>query len=368
MTAQRPRILFVGMTHNPGGKESYILSAFEAIRDHYDCWFLADRPRLAHEEALLAKGATIARVRPRGSSPMGYYRDIRQLFVREQFDVVWCHQSVLNTLAPLSAAKRSKTPTRIIHSHSTQNLGTWVAGVLHPILRHRLPAVANTFFACSSAAGRWLFAEHPFVVMPNSFDTGRFSFDPNMRIGVRSNLNISGSAFAMIHVARFGTEKNHSLAVSVLAEMAKSRPDAVAIFVGDGPLRPAVEEQARCLGLTENVRFLGLRDDVPALLQAADVAILPSTFEGLPYSILEAQAAGLPCVVSTGVPTEVDLTGNVDFLTLNSPIREWAETILQAPTKAPRLAGATPLSKTPYDNRHNSAALLEAINSPDLQA
>lgn len=359
--AGRPRLLFTGMTANPGGKESFIMSAFAALRDDFDCWFLSDRPRLAYQEKIEAMGGRITHVRPRSRSPFGHLRDLRRLFDEVSFEVVWSHQTVLNTIAPLGFARWAKVPVRVVHSHSTQNMGTWVAAALHPVNKHLLRFVANRRFACSEGAARWFYDDAPYQLIPNVFDVDAFTFDPDVRATTRNALGLGSDTAVLIHVARFGVEKNHELDMAILAELVARGRDVVLLLVGDGERRALIEGLIRQHGVGQRARVLGIRSDLPQLLQAADLMLLPSRFEGLPYTVLEAQAAGLACLVSDRVSPDCQAGGQVRFLTLESSAVAWADVVDDMLASRDRLAGANPLRGTQYDAKSSRGQLIAAI-------
>lgn len=361
---ERPRLLFTGMTANPGGKESFILSAFAALKDDFDCWFLADRPQLAHQEKIERMGGRIVFIRPRSKAPVGNRRDLRDLFDEVSFDVVWSHQTVLNTIAPLGFAKRADVPVRIIHSHSTQNMGTWVAATAHPVNRRLLGFVANRRFACSDVAARWFYGTGRYQLIPNIFDVERFTFDPAARRRARQTLSLGADTTVLIHAARFGVEKNHELDLAILSEMLGRGRDVVLLLVGDGERRAEIEGLVQRDALGEHVRFLGVREDIPQLLQAADLMLLPSRFEGLPYTILEAQAAGLACLVSDRVSPDCAVGGKVRFEALESPPSAWADAIDELIDASERHPGVNPLRGTQYDATSSRARLLAAMRVP----
>ncbi|NHA66682.1 glycosyltransferase [Phycicoccus flavus] len=360
----RPRLLVTGMTANPGGKESFILSAFTALADDFEWVFLADRPNLAHADRITAMGGRIVTIRPRSQSPLGNRRDLRALYDEVDFAAVWSHQTVLNTLAPLSLARRAGVPVRIIHSHSTRNMGTWVAAVLHPVNRRLLRFAANRRFACSAVAARWFYGGGPYRLVPNIFDVEDFTFDPRVRAQQRAALGLGERTLALVHVARFGIEKNHEHGVRLVAALTARGRDAVLLLVGDGERRPEIEAEARRLGVEDRVRLLGLRSDVPRVLQAADLMILPSRFEGLPYTVLEGQAAGLPCLVSDRVSPDVDAGGTVRFAPLESSADAWGDLVDGLVAGHERPAGANPLRGGPYDAAAGREQLLAAIAGP----
>lgn len=360
----RPRLLFTGMTGNPGGKESFIISAFTALRDDFDCWFLADRPQLAYQDRILAMGGRIVTIRARSQSPAGNLRDLRDLFDEVSFEVVWSHQTVLNTIAPLGLAKRAGVPVRVMHSHSTQNMGTWVAATAHPVNRRLLGRVANRRFACSQVAAEWFYGTGEYQLVPNIFDVEKFTFDPAVRSSTRASLGLGPDTLVLVHAARFGVEKNHELDLALLAELRARGRDVVLLLVGDGERRALVEDAVHRDGLGEHVRFLGIRSDVPQLLQAADLMLLPSVFEGLPYTVLEAQAAGLPVVVSDRVSPDCRAGGEVRFVELQAPAAAWADVAEDVVGSAVRQVGVNPLRGSEYDAASSRPRLLAALRVP----
>lgn len=143
------------------------------------------------------------------------------------------------------------------------------------------------------------------------------------------DLNIPLRSLLIGHVGNFREPKNHSFLLDLFTALSAKRPDARLILVGDGPLRPAVEAEVLARKLVSNVHFLGTRRDVPRLLGSLDVVVLPSLWEGIPVSIIEAQACGTPCVVSDVVPLEVDVgLGLVHFTSLSSGIASWIQAVL----------------------------------------
>lgn len=360
----RPRLLFTGMTGNPGGKESFIVSAFTALRDDFDCWFLADRPQLAYQDRIVEMGGRIVTIRPRSQSPTGNLRDLRDLFDEVDFEVVWSHQTVLNTIAPLGLAKRAGVPVRVMHSHSTQNMGTWVAATAHPVNKRLLGRVANRRFACSQVAAEWFYGTGGYQLVPNIFDVERFTFDPEVRSSTRASLGLAPDTLVLVHAARFGVEKNHELDLALVTELRARGREVVLLLVGDGERRPLIEEAVARDGLEEHVRFLGIRDDVPQLLQAADLMLLPSRFEGLPYTVLEAQAAGLPVLVSDRVSPDCRVGGEVRFVELQAPAAAWADVAEELVESVAGHRGANPLRGSDYDASSSRPRLLAALRVP----
>lgn len=147
---------------------------------------------------------------------------------------------------------------------------------------------------------------------------------------MRDKLNLKPEDFVVGHVGRFSPPKNHSFLIDVYFQVVKKKPNSVLLLVGEGPLKKEVEKKVNAMNISANVRFLGIRSDVSHLLQAMDVMVFPSVYEGLPVTLIEAQASGLPCVVSNSITNEVDMgAGILRSEKLHKTPLEWADTVLQ---------------------------------------
>lgn len=347
-TARRPAVLIGGMTANAGGKEAFILSTFRLLRDRYDFTFLTDRQAVAHAEELRAGGARIVRVPDRRGHPAAHMRQVSQVVRAGRFHAVWLHQTVVNSLEPLIAARRAGVPVRILHSHSSANMSGRISGVLHHLQRPLVGRCANRRYACSAEAAHWFFGSSPWTFVPNVFDPRPFTFDPARRSRMRAALGLGPRTIAIIHVARLGPAKNHRFDLEIMTRLRAMGAQARLLLCGEGPYRQELSQRAAQAGLEEHISFLGARSDVPDLLQAADVMILPSTFEGLPYTALEAQAAGLPLLMSQAVSSSARVGGRVEVLDLAQGPRAWAGRIAglgaQQPTR-----GANAIIGSPFD-------------------
>ncbi len=336
------------MTENAGGKEAFILSAFRLLRDSYSFTFLVDRDAVAHQEELLAAGARIARVPARRQHPVGYVRAVSRLVRAGGFYAVWLHQTVISSIEPLVAARAAGVPVRVLHSHSSANMSGRLSGVLHRIQRPLTGLYANRRYACSAEAAQWLFGNAPWTFVPNIFDPAPFSFDADRRAHVRRQLGLHPQERAVIHVARLGPAKNHAFDLRIMEALRAMGVHARLLLCGDGPYREDLAADVQRLSLDDMVTFLGPRKDVPDLLQAADVMILPSTFEGLPYTALEAQAAGLPLLLSQAVSTSAQVGGQVTVLDLAGGAVPWARAIASLDPRA-HLARPNAVKGSPFD-------------------
>ena len=217
---------------------------------------------------------------------------------------------------------------RIAHSHSSRQ-DKDLKYPMKLVCKRLIRREATDLFACGIDAGKWMFGTDDFRVLRNAIDVDDYAFDAECRERVRRELHIGENALAIGHVGRFAPAKNHAFILDVFAGALKLHPDAVLILVGDGELRPEAERRAQSLGVYDSVRFLGVRSDVAGLMQAMDIFLMPSVYEGLPLVLVEAQAAGLPCLISDSIPRDCDFKGSsIERMHLSESPTSWATTLV----------------------------------------
>ena len=323
------RVLQVVTHMNRGGLETMLMNYYRQMdRSRVQFDFLTHREgEKDYDAEIRALGGRIYHVPPVNPFGGSYLRSLDAFFAEHpEYRVVHSHLDCMS--APvLRAAKKHGVPVRLAHSHNTNQ----AKDLKYPIKlwsKRKIAGEATGLFACGENAGRWMFGGADFRVLPNAIDAAAYRADETVRQAVRSELDLE-DAVVLGHVGRFSEPKNHPFLIDFFAEAAKREPKARLLLIGGGEGRSAAEEKAQALGLADKVLFLGVRSDVQRLLQAVDVFVFPSLYEGLPVSLVEAQAAGLPCVISDRVPQESVLTDGVERLPLGDAAL-WAEHVLQA--------------------------------------
>lgn len=324
------RILHCVNQMNRAGLETMLMNCYRHMdRRSIQFDFLTHRPdRGEYDEEIEDLGGRIYRA-PR-LYPQNYpaYFAYMKAFFREhpEYRVVHSHIDAMSYL-PLLAAKGAGIPVRIAHSHSTA-IDRDFKYPLKQLFRHLLPGVATHCFACGQQAGAFLFGRHPFRVVPNGIDLARFRYDAALRQLVREELGLEGK-LVMGHVGRLTAAKNQAFLLRIFRSVSR-KEDSILLISGTGEKEKALKRLAAELGVEQRVRFLGSREDMHRLYQAMDVFLLPSLYEGVPMTGLEAQAAGVPCFFSDRVPREVAFSEGCAFLPLESDPEEWAEAIRSA--------------------------------------
>ncbi len=256
-----------------------------------------------------------------------YFSYMDEFFKKHpEYKIVHSHIDSMSYL-PLLAAKKAGVPVRIAHSHSTR-IDKDFKYPLKCFFRSRLTNVATHCFACGNDAGKFLFGNHDFTVIPNAIDSKKYLFNEELRKQKREQLGITDK-FVVANVGRFEKAKNQQFLISIMPQLIKQRANTVLMLVGDGKCLDDNIKLAKKYGVLDKVIFLGKRQDLEELYQAMDVFVMPSLFEGVPLVGIEAQFASLPCIFSQNVPKEVSITNNTDFIPLSEKI--WIEKILNVP-------------------------------------
>lgn len=320
-----------------------------------------DASTRAEVEAL---GGTLTVITPKSTSLWRNLRETRRYInAQTPHQVVHVHTASPTSFVYLLAARFSGKRVRVVHSHATDleapsgSLQHQIHRALQPVLRW----TATDLLACSRAAGDWLYgvsARRSVRILPNAIDVEKFRFSPVVRQELRQRLAIDNRV-VIGNIGRFAEQKNHSFLIRIFVEIVRLEPSAVLLLVGDGPLLDEVRTQVTASGLENRVLFLGLRSDAAALMQAMDLFLLPSLFEGLPLVLVEAQVAGLPCLASSTVTDEVKLTDLLAFLDLAAGPTVWAAKVIDMAKQQGRSSDMSQIMAAGYDIRTAAGRLAD---------
>ncbi len=312
------------------GLETMLMNYYRHIdRNEIQFDFLTHRPERAdYDDEIEQLGGRVyyaPRLYPQNYA--AYFSFMKDLFREHpEYQIVHSHIDAMSFL-PLLAAKRAGIPVRIAHSHST-SIDRDLKYPIKQAFRRLLPMAANQRMACGQMAGEFLFGKRLFEIIPNAVDAQQYRFDPIKRQTVRNKIGLSDQ-LVLGHVGRFCYPKNHEYLIDVFQAVLQMDSNACLLLIGSGENETMIRKKVDQLGLADKVLFLGNQADVGPFYQAMDVFVMPSRFEGVPLTGVEAQFAGLPCVFSDRVPQEVDFTGKCSFISLDLPVREWAAKIVR---------------------------------------
>lgn len=248
-------------------------------------------------------------------------------FFRENNDykVIHVHANSLLYIYPLYAAKKRHINVRIIHSHNTMSANKFYRPI-HCLNKIFLNSFATDMWACSAKAGKWMFGERNFKVINNSIDALLYRFDEVIRERVRSDLDINDK-LVLGNIGRFELQKNHKFLVEIFKDYYNKDKNSVLLLIGEGSLKDEIENDVEKAGIKEAVLFLGVRNDIPDLLKAMDYFLMPSFYEGLPFALIEAEAAGCKCIIADNITDEAVITENVVRLPINEGTNCWLKEI-----------------------------------------
>jgi glycosyltransferase involved in cell wall biosynthesis len=328
------RIIQVVTIMNRGGLETMLMNYYRQIdRSKVQFDFMVHREETGHyDDEILSLGGRIYKMPPiRPGNYQKYFSLLDKFFQDNKYKVVHSHINE-NSSFVLRAAKKAGVKVRIAHSHLS-DLGIDLKLPFRLYARYYMKNNPTTYFACSKKAGQWLFGnnifnENKITVLNNAVNVKEFKFNPEIRKLVRKELNIGPEQLVIGHIGRFNKQKNHHYLIDIFHSVYKQNPNAILLLVGDGNMRREIEDKVSNLDISTNVRFLGIRGDISRLMQGMDLFLFPSLFEGLPVVLIEAQAAGLNCVVSDAITTESDVTNRVEFVSLKETPEFWANKIL----------------------------------------
>lgn len=323
---------FVSTLSHGSGVMSVIMNYYRHIdreKVQFDfLYFVACEDSYADE--IKSLGGKIYCVEKPGSS-IKSVKQLNSFFQVHAKEYTWLHNhEVYLTFLLRPISKRYGLEKFIVHCHATKYSDEPLHAVRNGILCLPIRFMKVERFACSEAAGKFLYGEKMMkagkvFVLHNAIDCEKFRFRPEVRERLRKEMGLEGK-FVIGHVGRFERQKNHEFLIRVFAEVHRSISTCELILVGDGTLKNLICYRLKKIGLENNVLFLGQRDDVADLLQAIDIFVLPSLYEGLPISLLEAQASGLRCITSDIVTAEASI-GGVHFIPLSAKCIVWSKAI-----------------------------------------
>lgn len=329
------RVLVFGMTDNPGGMESCVMNYYRHMdmnKIQFD--FLCNWEHMVYAEEVEAKGSKIFTIPQKSRDYKAYKRALNSFFRNhaKEYDVFWYNTCTLTNIDYLVYAKKYGIKKRIIHAHNSGNETTVLRGLIHYFNKMRISTYATDFWSCSMDASKYFYGEKQIHsprhrIINNAIVSEDYKYEPQVRKKIRGKLGLQGK-YVIGHVGRFQYQKNHEFLIDIFDAYVRRNSQAHLLLVGQGENENKIKQKVSELHLEDHVTFTGARNDVNQLMQAMDIFVLPSRFEGLGIVLIEAQAAGLKCITSKiKVPYEANITGNVTYIELANNPDEWADAI-----------------------------------------
>jgi glycosyltransferase EpsF len=334
------RVLQIVSSMDRGGAETLIMNIYRNVdRSKIQFDFITHTTKNGEfDDEIISLGGRIFRIPSLGElGPIRYLLELKKVMSTNHYIAIHSHTDYQGGF-PALAAKLSGINKRICHSHSNN----WPKGNKYKeqftllILKILIKLTATNYCSCSKEAGGFLFGrkwvdQSKVTILKNGIDIGQFIAIDNSRDSVINELKLPKEVKIIGHVGKFSHSKNHLFLLKLLKKILESDPTFVALLIGDGPLKRQIEKEAEKHGLVENIRFLGVRADIPKLMKAFDVFVFPSFFEGFGIVTLEAQCAGTPCVVSDTIPKTTDMGLDLlSFISLDEDLPIWIQEIKKA--------------------------------------
>lgn len=333
------RLLCIISSLNAGGAETFLMKVFRLLpSEEYRIDFIVSEENGCYTSEVLDMGGKIFFVPTRRSDLHGAFTSIKAIVKNNRYDHVLKLGSSSTAVIDLIAAKCGGATCLALRSCNALTGLSWKEKTINMILKPVVNRVSSLKLAPSMLAAEFTFGKkqaHKNVhLIHNAVDLSVFHFDSEGREKIRNEFSLNNK-FVVGHVGRFNQQKNHSFLLKVFQEILNRHENAILLLVGAGELREEIFKQADKLGILSSIVFTGVRFDIPQMLSAMDVFVFPSFHEGMPNTVIEAQATGLPCVIADTITPEADITGLVQYLSLEETAGHWAGTALAA-AKQPR--------------------------------
>ena len=333
------RVLHCVSNMDRAGIETMLMNYYRNInRTEIQFYFLCNKEKPGSYDSEIKKlGGKI--FHSPGLNPLKafkYHKVVKNIMKENKIDIVHVHNGAFG-LQALIAAKAAGVKVRISHAHGTK-IDINLKLPLKLLYKTQLRKFANQYWGCGMEAikyyyGKNVIENHNYYLLTNAIDENKFKYDENIRKKIRNELVINNDEYLIGHIGRFMKQKNHTFLIDIFKEVVNRNKNFKLILIGDGELQPLIIDKVNELNLNNNVIFTGNIPNTYEMYQAMDSFILPSLFEGLPVVGIEAQANGLSCLFSDTITKEVDIINKSTFMSLSTPVNQWADKIIELSKK-----------------------------------
>lgn len=360
------RVLVIINTIDAGGAEGFVMKVFRCLnKEKFVFDFLINVPNSNfYREEIYSLGGNIYYGYPKSKNPIKSFNCIKKTVEKRKYKTVFCVAVHPLGFLDLWASKLGGADIRVMRSANSNTAGV-ISRILAILTRPLVRKFATAMVTPSSEAGVFMYGKKALLnnqvsIVPNGIDPGIFLFNEESRMEIRKEFSIRNDTIVVGHIGRFNTQKNHDYLIEVFSQYKSLNSNAVLLLVGRGELEDDVRQKAMSSGINEDVIFAGVRNDVPKLLMGMDILVMPSLYEGMPNVVIEAQAAGLKCLISDRITKEAKITDLVTYKDISVPPAEWAleiESILARKVKERDIYNSDVVSQGYAID--NSARLLE---------
>lgn len=331
------RILQVCVDLDGGGIDRYLYNYCSRIKSIEFDFAVVDNGKIGIlEDKLVKTGSAVYRVPRIRDGIKKNYDSLVEIMSNKKYDAVHIHLGY-KSLNALRAAKKCGIKTRVVHAHIANEIETYKQKIIRKILSKLVKCQATNLMACGNDAAKYIFGKKTFnkgkvLVQKNAIETKQFLYSKNKRDEIRTKLNIPQESLVFGHVGRLCEQKNQIRLINIFNEICKLK-DAYLILIGNGEKEKEIISRIKELNLQDKVMLLGVRNDIPTLLNCFDVFIFPSLYEGLPFTLIETQSNGLYALCSNSVTSQVKITNCIEFLSLENTDQIWAKKAIELSNK-----------------------------------
>ncbi len=321
------RVLNIVGSLERAGIETFLMNIYRNIdrsKIQFDFAIYNEPTEEGYASEVKKLGGKIYFIPTKSQSLIKCFTTIKTIVKENNYSIVWRHTDTCVGGIDLLPAYLGGARRRILHSHCANQSG--IVRYIHFCLKPLCNLISTDKVACGEKAASWMFFGKKYRIIPNGIDTEKYKFSEDTRTEYRKKLGIEDKT-VLGDIGRFEKQKNYLFLIEIFYNYLKLNENAVLLLIGKGSLEAECKELVEWYGISDKVMFLGIRDDIPNLLQAMDVFIMPSLFEGFPVVLVEAQTAGLPCVVSDTISRETDIIGETKFISLDASIYKWFDAI-----------------------------------------
>ena len=318
------RVLFVcTVPTKKSGIPNVIFNLLKQIDPQkFDIGYVAiNDPDNIFKEQLRQKNAKLYIIPRKIFNPINYIRKLAT--TAKKYDIIHVHGNSATMVMEMLAAKIARVTVRIAHSHNT----TCNYKIIDTIARPLFYNLCNVRLSCGIEAGKWMFKKRDFTVINNGIDTERFRFNLKLRDSIKNRIGLNNEII-IGHIGNFVEQKNHTFLIKVFQGFHEIKPNSKLLLLGDGPLKKIIQSETEALGLSDSVIFVGSVNNPEEYMNAMDIVVMPSLFEGLPLTLIEEQANGLSIIAADTISPDANLTKQIQYLPLSDNVSNWVQIIL----------------------------------------
>ena len=361
------RLLGILSGMNAGGAETFLMKIYRNIdRSKYQMDFCINFPQKCfYEDEILSLGGRIYRIPSKSENIKEFKKQLFELVKTENYKYVLRITSNAMGFLDLKIAKKAGARVCCARSSNSSDGQGWKTKLAHIFGRTLYGRYVDVAFAPSDLAAVYTFGKRSYQngkvsILNNAVDLNVFRYDISAREDIRNAFDIKKHTKVIGHIGRFSEQKNHNFLLDIFKNIKEIDNNTVLLLVGEGPLKGQLEEKAKNLGITDNVIFAGVRSDIPALLSAMDVFVFPSLYEGMPNTVIEAQATGLPCLIADTITKSAKITPVIEYLPLSASADIWAKSALEK-TNSERMDTHRIFREKGYDIRSAAQRFIQII-------